>query len=54
MTEGENIMDQTRIVTLDNGYHLFTRKVNEGLVKLLCVHGGLVTTMKTLTISRLA
>lgn len=23
-------MDQTRIVTLDNGYHLFTRKVNEG------------------------
>lgn len=40
MTEGENIMDQTRIVTLDNGYHLFTRKVNEGPVKLLCVHGG--------------
>lgn len=33
-------MDQTRIVTLDNGYHLFTRKVNEGPVKLLCVHGG--------------
>lgn len=33
-------MDHTRIVTLDNGYHLFTRKVNEGPVKLLCVHGG--------------
>lgn len=33
-------MDQTKIVTLENGYHLFTRKVNEGPVKLLCVHGG--------------
>lgn len=33
-------MDQTNIVTLENGYHLFTRKVNEGPVKLLCVHGG--------------
>lgn len=33
-------MDQTKIVTLENGYHLFTRKVNAGPVKLLCVHGG--------------
>lgn len=33
-------MDQTKLVTLDNGYHLFTRKVNEGPVKLLCLHGG--------------
>jgi proline iminopeptidase len=33
-------MDQTRLVTLDNGYHLFTRKVNEGPIKLLCLHGG--------------
>lgn len=33
-------MDQTKLVTLKNGYHLFTRKVNEGPVKLLCLHGG--------------
>ncbi len=31
----------SRIVTLDNGFHLFTRTVGQGNVNLLCVHGGL-------------
>ncbi|KRK97399.1 proline-specific peptidase [Secundilactobacillus odoratitofui DSM 19909 = JCM 15043] len=30
----------SRIVTLKNGFHLFTRTVGEGDVNLLCVHGG--------------
>ena len=30
----------TTILTLNNGYHLFSRKVGEGPIKLLCVHGG--------------
>lgn len=30
----------SRIVTLANGFHLFTRTVGQGDVKLLCVHGG--------------
>ncbi|WEV71276.1 proline iminopeptidase-family hydrolase [Lactobacillus sp. ESL0785] len=30
----------SRILTLDNGFHLFTRTVGEGNIKLLCVHGG--------------
>ncbi|MFC6253947.1 proline iminopeptidase-family hydrolase [Secundilactobacillus hailunensis] len=30
----------SRIVTLDNGFHLFTRTVGTGKVNLLCVHGG--------------
>jgi len=30
----------TRVLTLDNGYHLFTRTVGHGPIKLLCVHGG--------------
>ena len=30
----------TKLVELDNGYHLFTRKEGEGPVKMLCVHGG--------------
>lgn len=30
----------TTLLTLDNGYHLFSRKEGEGPVKLLCVHGG--------------
>jgi Predicted hydrolases or acyltransferases (alpha/beta hydrolase superfamily) len=30
----------SRIVTLDNGFHLFTRTVGQGNVNLLCVHGG--------------
>ncbi|BDR59568.1 proline iminopeptidase-family hydrolase [Xylocopilactobacillus apicola] len=34
-------MDQgSRILTLDNGFHLYTRTVGEGPIKLLCVHGG--------------
>ena len=36
-----NEMNQgTTILTLNNGYHLFSRKVGEGPIKLLCVHGG--------------
>ena len=30
----------TTLLTLDNGYHLFTRKEGQGAIKLLCVHGG--------------
>ena len=30
----------TKLLELDNGYHLFTRKEGEGPVKMLCVHGG--------------
>lgn len=30
----------THILTLDNGYHLFTRTVGEGKINLLCLHGG--------------
>ncbi|MDF7639749.1 proline iminopeptidase-family hydrolase [Lactobacillus sp. ESL0791] len=30
----------SKILTLDNGFHLFTRTVGEGDIKLLCVHGG--------------
>lgn len=32
--------EDSRILTLANGFHLFTRTVGEGDVKLLCVHGG--------------
>lgn len=30
----------SRILTLENGFHLFTRTVGQGEVNLLCVHGG--------------
>ncbi|KRL18081.1 proline-specific peptidase [Lentilactobacillus rapi DSM 19907 = JCM 15042] len=30
----------SQILTLDNGFHLFTRTVGEGDIHLLCVHGG--------------
>lgn len=30
----------THILTLDNGYHLWTRTVGHGDIKLLCLHGG--------------
>ncbi|MGL5885901.1 MAG: proline-specific peptidase family protein [Bombilactobacillus sp.] len=30
----------TTIITLDNGYHLWTRTVGYGDIKLLCLHGG--------------
>ncbi|UQS82252.1 proline-specific peptidase family protein [Bombilactobacillus folatiphilus] len=30
----------THILTLDNGYHLWTRTVGQGDIKLLCLHGG--------------
>lgn len=30
----------TTIITLDNGYHLWTRTVGHGDIKLLCLHGG--------------
>lgn len=30
----------TKIITLDNGYHLWTRTVGHGDIKLLCLHGG--------------
>lgn len=30
----------SRILTLDNGFHIFTRTVGQGQVPLLCVHGG--------------
>lgn len=30
----------TTIITLDNGYHLWTRTVGQGDIKLLCLHGG--------------
>lgn len=30
----------TTIITLDNGYHLWTRAVGHGDIKLLCLHGG--------------
>lgn len=33
-------MTGSKILTLENGFHLFTRTVGEGPVKLLCVHGG--------------
>lgn len=30
----------TKIITLDNGYHLWTRTVGHGDIQLLCLHGG--------------
>lgn len=30
----------TTIITLDNGYHLWTRTVGHGNIHLLCLHGG--------------
>ncbi|AXX65105.1 alpha/beta fold hydrolase [Bombilactobacillus bombi] len=30
----------TTILTLNNGYHLWTRTVGQGDIKLLCLHGG--------------
>ncbi|WEV41052.1 proline iminopeptidase-family hydrolase [Lactobacillus sp. ESL0681] len=33
-------MTGSKIVTLTNGFHLFTRTVGSGKIKLLCVHGG--------------
>ncbi|UQS84097.1 proline-specific peptidase family protein [Bombilactobacillus thymidiniphilus] len=30
----------SHILTLDNGYHLWTRTVGQGDIKLLCLHGG--------------
>ncbi|MGR3741188.1 proline-specific peptidase family protein [Companilactobacillus sp. DQM5] len=30
----------TTIITLDNGYHLWTRTVGKGDIQLLCLHGG--------------
>ncbi|MGZ1182106.1 hypothetical protein ACXO2W_08680 [Lactobacillus delbrueckii subsp. bulgaricus] len=45
-------MDQTRIVTLDNGF-LPARSMKDRSSCSACT-AGLVTTMKTLTISRLA
>lgn len=30
----------TTIITLDNGYHIWTRTVGHGNIKMLCLHGG--------------
>ncbi|MGX5376722.1 proline-specific peptidase family protein [Ligilactobacillus sp. LYQ135] len=30
----------TKIITLDNGYHLWTHTSGQGDIKLLCLHGG--------------
>ncbi|MFT9272999.1 MAG: proline-specific peptidase family protein [Liquorilactobacillus nagelii] len=30
----------TTIITLDNGYHLWTHTSGQGAIKLLCLHGG--------------
>ncbi|MGO1455890.1 MAG: prolyl aminopeptidase, partial [Lacticaseibacillus paracasei] len=30
----------TTILTLDNGYHLWTNTQGEGDIHLLCLHGG--------------
>ncbi|NVY96218.1 proline iminopeptidase-family hydrolase [Lactobacillus sp. DCY120] len=30
----------SRLISLKNGFHLFTRTVGTGAIKLLCVHGG--------------
>ena len=35
-----NMKQGTTIITLDNGYHLWTRTVGHGDIKLLCLHGG--------------
>lgn len=41
MQEGEFFMKQgTTILTLDNGYHLWTNTQGHGDIKLLCLHGG--------------
>lgn len=31
---------QTKIITLDNGYHLWTHTSGEGKINLLALHGG--------------
>ena len=31
---------ETRIVTLENNYHVWTRRVGLGKVKILLLHGG--------------
>ncbi|WP_317619044.1 proline iminopeptidase-family hydrolase [Bombilactobacillus folatiphilus] len=33
-------MNGSKIITLRNGFHLFTRTVGSGPIRLLCVHGG--------------
>ncbi len=33
-------MDTTRLVEIDGGYHVWTRRVGEGPIKLLTLHGG--------------
>ena len=30
----------THIITLDNGYHIWTHTEGQGDIKLLCLHGG--------------
>ncbi len=37
----------TKIITLDNGYHLWTNTQGEGDIHLLALHGGLVAIMNT-------
>ncbi len=45
------VREGNTILTLDNGYHLWTRTDNAGGdIKLLCLHGGLVVTMSIMKI----
>lgn len=37
---GEVMKQGTTILTLDNGYHLWTRTQGTGAIHLLCLHGG--------------
>ena len=36
----KNMRQGTHIITLDNGYHIWTHTEGQGDIKLLCLHGG--------------
>ena len=36
----DNMQQGSRIITLDNGFHLFSRTTGTGKINLLCIHGG--------------
>ena len=37
---GDHLKQGTTIITLDNGYHLWTNTQGQGDIQLLCLHGG--------------
>ncbi len=37
---GDHLKQGTTIITLDNGYHLWTNTQGKGDIQLLCLHGG--------------